>query len=404
MSDEGQQSNRLQAYVKQLTPQARSRLLVELERLHLTSEDIPGSDRLLAALRAEFRKGGRADDRVFNPSRYFFQPLEPVLVNTPSADTHAGQISRTSLLAIWDWIGQALLPTMAREYETKIKPAVLGDRRQEAEKIAATFQSKVEKCLDGVFADATAIERTRNELGKFTASTTAMRDVEKILRLFRAKDALAKFRAALPKHVDVFKGQALAEMRLGLDTLRKGHPDAVPFALQMAVGRLREPWQLIRLATQDGRGKKVSDVAAAPYTAAFAVALGVLNDRRMKLLEELRQNHVLAAREILVTVYDLEDAIRGHIGSFATSDWEEQLDRLMAMIRTEIDAELHKLPDNLHHVLASSALHRQRLVDRVTAMMWRLRDAASGLMTGPSVRSPQGLVEPVQQSHAGHDR
>ena len=115
MSDKVQPANRLQAYVRQLTPQARSRLLGELERLHLSGDDIPGSAALLAELRTEFRKGGQVQDRVGDASRYLFQPLEPVLVNAPSAETHDGQISRVCLSAIWDWINQMLLPTMARK-------------------------------------------------------------------------------------------------------------------------------------------------------------------------------------------------------------------------------------------------------------------------------------------------
>ena len=68
-------------YLRQLAPQVRRRLLAELERLHLLGEDIPHSEPLIAALRAEFRNTGQNHYRVGNPSRYFFQPLEPVLVD-----------------------------------------------------------------------------------------------------------------------------------------------------------------------------------------------------------------------------------------------------------------------------------------------------------------------------------
>jgi hypothetical protein len=391
MSDQGQPSNRLQAYVKQLTPQARSRLLGELERLHLSGEDIPGSEPLLAGLRAEFRKGGQAGDRIGDGSRYLFRPLEAVLVNTPSVDTHAGQISRVCLPAIWEWICQALLPAMAREYDANMRSAILADKRNDAEKIAAAFHSKVEKSLQGIFGDQANVERTRAELAKFTASASVVNDLEKILRVFQSKDALAKFHADLPKEIASLKGRALSDMHHRLDALKASHPAAVPFALYMVVGKLHLPWQLIHLATRDVHGADVKDVAAAPYADAFPVALGKLNDRRLKLLTQLRQNHVLAAREILAAIYALEHELRVRIEHLDGSDWERQLDRLMELLRRELDAELGKLPDNLHHVLDSPALHRQSLTGQLNRMLWRLRGAAGSVLPA-LVQRARGLA------------
>jgi hypothetical protein len=383
MSEQVQPSNRLQAYVKQLTPQARSRLLGELERLHMSGEDIPGSAALLAALRTEFRKGGQAHNRIGDASRHLFQPLEPVLVNTPSADTHDGQISRACLSAIWEWINQALLPTMAREYEASMKSAILADKRRDAEKLAAGFQSKVEKSLESIFADRVLVERTRVELTKFTASASAMSDLEKILRVFKSKNALAKFYAGLPKDIASFKGRTLSDMHRRLDGLQERDSAAVPFALYLTVHRLKQPWQLILLAAHDAHGIEATDVAATPYAYAFPVVLGVLNDRRMKLLAELRQNHVLMAREILAGIYDLERALRTHVDHLEASDWGRQLDRLMELVRNELEAELHKLPDNLHHVLGSPTLHRRTgLGGELSRLIWRLRGTAWNLVPG----------------------
>jgi len=383
MSEQGQPSNRLQAYVRQLTPQARSRLLGELERLHLSGEDIPGSAALLAGLRAEFRKGGQAQDRIGDGARYLFLPLEPVLVNAPSAETHAGQISRMSLSAIGEWISLTLLPTMAREYDENMRSALVADKRRDAEKIAAAFHSKVEKSLQGIFDDQANVARIRTELAKFTASALVVNDLEKILRVFQSKDVLAKFHADLPKEVASFKGRPLSDMQARLDALKAKHPAAVPFALFMIAARLQQPWQLIHLATRDAQGAEAKDVTAAPYAYAFSVVLGMLNDRRRRLLEQLRQNHVLAARDILAAIYALEQEVRARIERVGGSDWGSQLDGFMELVARGLEAELGKLPDNLHHVLDSSTMHRHGgLNAQLGRLTWRLRGAASDLMQG----------------------
>src|SRR5690348_10362376 len=66
----------LKGYLRQLSPQTRSRLLAEVERLRQSGEDIPGGDLLLGELRAEFRQDGRAFERLEQPARHFFRPLE----------------------------------------------------------------------------------------------------------------------------------------------------------------------------------------------------------------------------------------------------------------------------------------------------------------------------------------
>jgi hypothetical protein len=108
--------DRIREYLRRMTPQARRNLLVEIERKQMYGEDIPGSDIILAELRAEFRQSGQSRDRIGNPSRYFFQPIEMLFVDRAPERAHSGQISRGSLSAIWEWINTALLPTMARDY------------------------------------------------------------------------------------------------------------------------------------------------------------------------------------------------------------------------------------------------------------------------------------------------
>ncbi len=374
--------DRLHGYIEQLTVEARSRLLVELERLHLVGEDLPGCSTLLEELRAEFRKGGQTHDRVSNPSRYFFQPLEPVLVNAASERTHEGQISRTSLAAIWEWISQCLLPAMAGEYDKQMRSAILAGRRLEAEKGAAAFQTKVAKCLEGILTDAGYAERVRAELALYTASKAILRDVEKMLKVFKAHDALALFVAALPKEIKAFKGRSLSEVRDLLDGLRKDHPEAVPFGLFVVATRLKDPLQLIRLATRFASSANVLDVAATPYAFAVPVVLGVLDESRAKLLEALRQNHALLAKEILARIYDIEHTLRAHIDRLAESEWGSQLDGLMARVAADLEPELRKLPPDLHHVLGSRALHHgDDWPTRLRRLMWRVRSLSLSVVT-----------------------
>jgi hypothetical protein len=74
------QVDQLWDFLQKLTPLSRSCLLSELERLELCGIDMPGSADIQAKLRAEFRKDGSMHARATNPSRYFFAPLELLLI------------------------------------------------------------------------------------------------------------------------------------------------------------------------------------------------------------------------------------------------------------------------------------------------------------------------------------
>jgi hypothetical protein len=52
------QPDPIDRYLAQLTPQARSNLLTELERLEVCGAQMPGAAAILAKLRTEFRASG----------------------------------------------------------------------------------------------------------------------------------------------------------------------------------------------------------------------------------------------------------------------------------------------------------------------------------------------------------
>src|SRR5690242_4918024 len=141
---------RIWEFLQRLSPLTRSCLLTELERLELCGVEIPGSADIQAKLRAEFRKDGSSQNRDrSSPSRYFFAPLEPLLVDGAPEHANSGRIARSSLTPIWEWISRDLLPTMARDYLAKMKELIASDRQREAQKETSVFQTKVVKSLEG---------------------------------------------------------------------------------------------------------------------------------------------------------------------------------------------------------------------------------------------------------------
>jgi len=369
------QVERIWDFLQRLTPLTRNCLLSELERLETCGVDVPGSADIQAKLRAEFRKDGSTLNRT-NPSRQFFMPLEALLIDGAPEYPNSGRIARSSMAPIWEWICRDLLPTMARDYNTQMKDLIAADKQREVQQAAAVFQTKVTKSLEGVLGSPEGAEQVRIKLAAYTASPAAYGDVTKVMYALRARDALAKFDAALPAKISKFDDSQVTKITALLDTFRKNNAAAVPFALALVAKRLKTPWHLIRLATRAARSKRTADIAATPYGITVDMVLDLLEDKRLALRIALKHNRVLIAREILVEIYDTEYALQVRIDEFEESEWGARLRAIMEAIAILVEAEVNRFPDEVGHVLESRSLRSHHtLTGRLTHLAWKSRDA-----------------------------
>lgn len=344
MEKDPTQIDRIQQYLRQITPQARRNLLVEIERMQIYGEDMPCSDIILAELRTEFRNSGQSQNRVGNPSRHFFRPIEILFVDRAAELANSGQISRGSLAAIWEWISKSLLPTMAQEYCDEMKTVLVMDNAREARRIAAEFQCKVAKCLESTLASKELVERTRVGLAQYTASRGAIDDLKKIVSALLIADAIVAFNQARPASIDNLDVRTLAAVRAPLDAFAAKYPHAMPFALTIVAKHLKTPWQLIRLATKMAPGKRASQIASTPYAASVSMVLDHLDDKRLGLQRALKSSRVTMAKDILTEIYAIEDALEVRIEDLGASEWGRRLDGLMAAVAADLQIEFQGLP------------------------------------------------------------
>jgi hypothetical protein len=371
-------SDRVRQYLQKITPQARRNLLVEIERMQLYGETMPGAEVLLVELRAEFRGSGQTYDRLGNPSRHFFQPIEMLFVNRPAERTNAGQISRGSLSPIWEWISSDLLRMMAHDYCERMKEMLIKSDPQRARAIAAEFQVKVLKTLEGTLASDDGVRRVRAGLAKYTTSRAAFDDLEKVTAALRVRDALEKLGKALPQKIDALEGKTLANVRGYLDVIAAERGEAVPFALAIVAKRLKTPWQLLRLATTTARGRDATAIAASRFAMAIPIVLDGLDDARLGLKQALRSDRLQVAKDNLAEIYEIESALRDEIGQLEASDWGRQLDSLLAQVAADLEAEFHRLPEGTRHVLGS--MHPSQR-SGLAALLRKSRDALRSLVT-----------------------
>jgi hypothetical protein len=371
-------SDQLKQYLAQLSPQVRGRLLGELERLLEVGEALPRTEELIASLRAEFPNG---PERISEPERFFFQPLDPVLVDGAPERANTGQIARGSLLPIWNLLKTELLTTMAREYVTNVSNVLASPK--EAEKLAAGFQKKALGYLDGTMRTAEGRDMIRAALRMYTSSPAIFEDLAKMFTVFRASEVLTKFAQNLPPKIPKLDGAALTKVLDQLKALKAKNADSIPFALTIIMRRLAMPWQLLHLATKVVESKAPAAIAATPYALAVSMVLDQIDERRLLLAVALRSNRVVVAKGILKEIYAIETALKAQI-ELGDSDWGNRLRDLMAMVAAALDAEVERSRTNvgnLSHVLASSDLRpAQSLKERLAQAVQKGRTLITDLL------------------------
>ena len=377
-------------YVRQLAPQVRRRLLAELERLHLLGEDIPHSEPLIAVLRAEFRNTGQNHYRVGNPSRYFFEPLEPVLVDRAPERANSGQIARGSLAPIWSLVTEQMLRSMAADYVAKATDVISADRQHEARQLAQAFQKKVLISLNGLLGSAEGAASIRDGLMAYTSSHATFDDLKKMLRYLDMQRQLADFGRALPPKIARLEGASLDKVLGLLTALKARHADAEPFALTIVARRLETPWELLSIATVPADDRAAARIAASPFAIAVSMVIDQIEEKHLLLLFALRNNRPTRAREIVGEIYRIEEALRTEI-ELRGSEWARQLDDLMTTVQAAVDAEISTIPgDHRHltHILESPRLRPDHSFGhRVGHMFEKGWDVVASLLAGNTDQS-----------------
>ena len=364
--------DRIWEFLQRLSPLTRSCLLTELERLDACGVDMPGTADLQARLRAELRPDG--PNEAPTPSKYFFAPLEPLLVAGAPEHANTGRIARSSLTPIWEWINRDLLPIMARDYEDQMKGLIASNKAKDAQQAAAIFQTKVAKSLEGNLASADGAERARGKLAAYTASPSVYSDLVKIMGALRAREALAGFGKALPDKIAKFDDAQVDKITALLDAFGKKDPAAIPFALALVAGRLKTPRELMRLAIKPARSRRAADIAATPYALAVSMVLDQLDDKRIALRVALRKNRVVAVRDILADIGKTEAAIQAGIRELAGSEWGTRLRDLRAAIVADVETEVSRFPEEVGHILQLRGARGDGLL---SGLVWKGRDALS---------------------------
>ncbi len=332
--------DRLKDYLGQLPPQSQALLMREFERAIERGQDTAVATLVLEQLRSLAR--GPAEQapppRSEDIARLLFQPIEPFLVDG-SAQIRPGQIRRSSITPIWQWLLREGAPDQVHEFE---KQSTARDG-QSAEAALRKLQ----------FAVAEAIQKALSPQGSppRLGAQNAIEDLLAIGSVLPARDVLDGMVSRLPMSMRNFADEQIqtAVEALNVPTLQT--PLLLPFALSLVMQRLAQPWQIIRIAIRMAASDDEVRVAATPYGMAVTIALHDLFCLAVDLRTDIRRAHFAKVGDNLKVLHDGVRGLRTELDLRQDSAWGRQLAAVRAEISNTLQSEIESVPGRVRRIL-----------------------------------------------------
>jgi hypothetical protein len=350
MAGEGELSiERLQGYLRSLTPGARASFISELERSLLRGENPAGAETLLAELRRSVRAGNAKSPRVGEPVRLFFLPLEPFLVDDAPDRKHLGRIARSTLEPLWLWLSNTLMPDEASAYSEQIEQALASGDTRAAEHQARLFQDsavrRIQQMLDR------SDHRDRRRLTVQLGTERALEDVQALRGILNCRDELAALGKQLPSHIGSIAGPQLDRVKALVDSPPGAKTDQLLYSLVLVMSRLAAPWQLVRLATKAAGSDDAARVAETPYAFAVTIVLDEIDRKVRELAGDLKSGRGVAVSALLKEIHDALRGMRSELDLPVESAWGKQLTAIRAETSKLLTAEIELMPGRVRRLI-----------------------------------------------------
>lgn len=340
---------RLREYLAQLPPQSQALLMREFERALERGQDTAVATLVLEQLRKIVRKS-EADEapppRTDDLSRLLFQVLEPFLVEA-GAPIRVGQIRRSSLPPIWQWLGRDGAPDKVNEFEAALA-RMPADAGAQVEALAQKLQAAA---ADAIFELTGPGGGDKSRALARVGPPSVIEDLYAIGAVLQVREAIATLNKKLPRFLRAFGDSQIAAVTSALNIPVLQTPQMLPFALSMVAQRMTAPWQIIRLAIKMAASDDEIRVAATPYGVAVTMALHDLSCVAAILRMDIKRGHFDNVADNLKALHDGVRGLRTELDLRNDSAWGKQLTSIRADISNALQSEIDSVPGRVRRIL-----------------------------------------------------
>jgi len=352
---------RLREYLAQLPPQSQALLMREFERSLERGEDVTVANFVLGQLRQIVRNDDQqVTARSEDPARVLFRPLEPFLVEHNGA-VRPGQIRRSSLPSIWQWLGRDGAAEAVREFEATLAGLRGGGTSAELAQAARKMQTAVGEAIHAATVVTPGVDNQRHLVR--IGSPAVIEDLRSVGAVLGNRDALDALSGKLPSSIGSFGDSQVNSVMSTLNVPSLQTPQVLPFTLSLVMSRLSSTWQIIRLAVRIASSDDEIKVAATPYGVAVTMALHDLSHQVSELRSRIKRGEFQNFGERLKVVHDGMRGVRTELDLRNDSVWGRQVAAIRVDVSNSLASEIESVPGRVRRLL------RQRPDKDITATM-----------------------------------
>jgi hypothetical protein len=341
-------TDRLRDYLAQLPPQSQALLMREFERALERGDDVVVARFVLEELRKVVRGSDEdAAPRTDDPARLMFRSLESFLIDS-NLQPRPGQIRRSSLASIWQWLVRESIPTPIREFEAGLI-SLRGGTAAQTDELVRKLQLAAAEAIDKVINPEQGVDRQRAMSRVGPPST--VEDLPGVGAVLQNREALETFDSKLSSNLRTFGDSQVNSMIGALNVPALQTAITLPFALTMIMQHLTQPWQIVRLALKVAGSDDEIRVAATPYGVAVTMAIHDIAQLTADLREELKRSHYNNVAEKLKLVHDGVRGLRTELDIRSDSTWGKRLAAIRVDISNALKSEIESVPGRVRRLL-----------------------------------------------------
>ena len=298
---------------------------------------LPHED-ILTGLRPVLRRDHH--DRTPTPLRLFCVPFQDLLSSSPRRTKQKAVIARATVVPLWNWLSETLLPDETAAYATDTKALILAQNNGEALARAGQYWMLAAQTLQDALADPkTASAVLGDEL--------AAADVQEIALLLSASQPVLKIQSLMPVPVQM-NDELLWELRGIYEEVVADQPDAAPYVAVIAMNRLSRPWEGLRLPLMIARQTNDTLIAQTDMGLVGEILFGRLDSMQTDIRNT---RHPLFDADALLeqvrNFSELSSAVVKEIEVRRDGEWGQRLLKDRAQVGTVMEGFMDRAPKEI---------------------------------------------------------
>lgn len=373
-------NDKLERFFDSLTPQVAMQLIQLIEYGRQNGKDDPIFDSIMLHARSVLRDAGLNIDRLPTVKRVFCKPFQELLVTGRQFEKYKGQINRSSIKPIWEWLHSSLLPEELPRLSIMLEQALqTGDIKQAKALREELYTLTTTALRDAIkTAEDSDGQKEKRLLGMQLGNECVLEDAYEIAITLSMATDLSELKKQLPDAITELDGEVLSYCVQLYRKFIEKNPDHPEIFLAILKSRLKYQGQIMRLAKKMLLKEDDASICASPHGAGGEMLLAGMELIVHEINEAVRLHE--PAKDILFRMklfHKLAKEFTSEVRINMKGPWGKRLVEARKLIAELIEREISPV----------QRLIREALLGRGSIMKSRQKQG------GSTELNPESLLE-----------